>query len=213
MEPVWDLPLSPDGMLFNLRRGGRVRIRPMRKGDDEEIKLAFERLSPRSRYLRFFSARDTLGDSLATSLTDIDHTRHFAWAVADPDRPSEIAGSTSGLAVAAARLIRDAEGGPRTAGQSAEAALAIVDEYHGQGIGRFLIELLVQTASDVGVETLRFEILRENAPMLKLISSMGATRHAIPGDYSVIDYHLPVPRPEELDVPVGALYELLRRLT
>lgn len=207
MEPVWELPLSPDGILFNLRKGGRVQIRPSRAGDDEVIKQVFERLSPESRYLRFFSARSSLGDGLAKSLTDIDHARHCAWAVFDPDEPSGIEGITSGLPVAAARLIRDLDDAT-----SAEAALTVVDAYHNRGIGRFLIELLVHTAADMQVTTLRFEILRENRSMLRLIGAMDATRHDIPDDRTVVEYRLSVPEPNELDVPAGALYELLRRL-
>lgn len=203
MQPVWDLPLRSAGIVIELPNEGRVRIRPARVDDLEAIKAGFERLSEESRYLRFFSARPNLGDGLAASLTDIDHTTHFAWAVFDPDRPSEV-GDDSGLGVAAARLILDEDP------TSAEAALTVVDEYQGRGIGRFLVELLVATAADVGARVLRFEILRQNRGMIALAAGMGATGHPIDGDRSVVEYRLDVPPPSDTAVPAGALYELLR---
>ncbi len=189
--------------MVELPNHGRVRIRPVRISDMEAIKAGFGRLSEESRYLRFFSARSALSDSLATSLTDIDHVTHFAWGVFDPDRPSDV-GDDSGLGVASARLIFDKDQ------TSAEAALTVIDEYQGRGIGRFLVELLVATAADVGADVLRFEILRQNRGMIALAAGMGATGHAVEGDRSVVEYRLVVPPPDDTAVPAGALYELLR---
>lgn len=203
MQPVWDLPLSSAGITIELSNGGRVRIRPARISDSAAIKAGFERLSEESRYNRFFSARSKLSDSLATSLTDIDHTNHFAWAVFDPDQPSEV-GDESGLGVASARLIRDDDE------TSAEAALTVTDDYQGRGIGRFLMELLIATAADVGAQTLRFEILRQNRAMISLAAGMGAQGFPIEGDRTVVEYRLEVPPPSDTAVPAGALYELLR---
>lgn len=205
MQPVWKLPLQAEGIRIELGDDRRVRIRPVRATDGPALEAAWLRLSEQSRYNRFFTSRSKLGTGLVASLTDIDHTTHFAWAVFDPDEPSEV-GDASGLSVASARLILDDDP------TSAEAALAIVDDYQGRGIGRFLIELLAATAADVGAETLRFEILRLNRAMIGLIAGMGASSHPIPGDASVVEYRLPVPPADEVAVPAGALYELLRHV-
>lgn len=204
MQPVWELPLQAAGILIELPSGDQVRIRPIRTTDRDALQGAYQRLSEESRYLRFFSARSQLSESLIDSLTDIDHTTHFAWGVFDPTQPSEV-GDDSGLTVATARLIRDKNS------NSAEAALAVVDDFQGRGIGRFLIELLAATAADIGADLLRFEILRQNRGMIGLISGMGATGFPVPGDRSVVEYRLTVPSAEETSVPAGALYELLRR--
>lgn len=205
MQPVWEMPLSPTGILVELTNGKQVRIRPVRTADVELLQAAFLRLSPQSRYYRFFQMRDTLDDNLATSLTNIDHERHFAWGVFDPDESSDV-DDDSGLGIAVARLIRDDD--PATA----EAAVVVVDSYHGQGLGRFLLELLATTAADIGVSTLRFEILRENRPMIKMMATAGATSHPNPGDPTVVNYHLAVPQADATDPPLGALYELLRHV-
>jgi len=203
VQPVWDLPLQPAGIMVILANGDEMRIRPVRVTDGPALEAAYQRLSEESRYFRFFSARSKLGAGLVASLTDIDHTTHFAWGVFDPSKPSEV-GDESGLTVAAARLIRDDDP------TSAEAALTVVDDYQGRGVGRFLIELLTATAADVGAKTLRFEILRQNRAMTALIAGMGAEAFDIPGDRTVVEYRLTVPDASEIDVPAGALYELLR---
>ena len=206
MQPVWELPLLAGGIEIELPSHGRVRIRPVREDDDDLINDAYERMSERSRYMRFFSARSKLSPQLVESLTDIDHTTHFGWLIQDPDTKSEIDNEGCGLVTGAARLILDDDP------TSAEASLALVDGYQGRGIGRFMIELLVATAADVGAEVLRFEILRSNGAMIGLVRKMGGTGHAIPGDASVVEYRLPVPAANETAVPAGALYKLLRHL-
>lgn len=206
MRPVWDLPLSPAGILVDLTNGKQVRIRPVRTSDVDLLQAAFLRLSPQSRYYRFFQMRESLDDNLAASLTNIDHESHFAWGVFDPAERSDIEHDESGLGIAVARLIRDDN--PTTA----EAAVVVIDSYHGRGIGRFLLELLATTAADIGVATLRFEILRENRPMIQMMASAGATSHKNPSDPTVVNYHLDVPQADATDPPLGALYELLRHV-
>ena len=155
-----------------------------------------------------------MSDSLAESLTDIDHATHFAWLILDPDASSgvgengddDVEDDDAGLVVGVARLIQDDDA------TSAEASLAIVDDYQRRGIGRFMVELLVATAADIKTSVLRFEILRQNGGMIRLVSGMGGTGHSIPGDNSVVEYCLPVPDSNETLVPAGALYGLLHRL-
>lgn len=205
MQPVWDLPLKAAGIIIELPNDGQVRIRPVRPDDMAGLQAAYQHLSEQSRYFRFFNSRSQLSDGLASSLTDIDHENHYAWVVFDPDRPSEV-NDESGYAVASARLIRDEEP------TSAEAALAIIDDYQRRGIGRFLIDLLLATAADISITTLRFEILRQNRAMIGLIASMGAEGGTVAGDPTLVEYHLTVPAAEESSVPAGALYELLRHV-
>lgn len=211
MRPIWELPLDPAGMLFELSSGARVRIRPVRATDKAGLQEAFLRLSEQSRYYRFFSARPSLPDGMATSLTEIDHRKHVAWAVFDPDAPlpssleHEADAADGGLAVGVARIIAD-DDDPETA----EAALSVVDDYQRMGIGRFLIELILATAGQFGVKTLRFTVLAENRGMRRLLPSLGASAQSVPGDASIIEYLMTVPSIDDTELPAGALYELLR---
>lgn len=203
MRLTWDLPLDPDGVAGTLDDGTPFVIRPLRPTDGPALEASFEQLSPRSRYLRFFSARDRLGSELLKSLIDIDHDRHRAWVVADPTAPSDV-GSDEGRGVAIARLIV-IEDDPCVA----EASLSVIDEYQGRGFGRLLLDLLVGTARDTGVEFIRFETLFENRGMRALISSLDAHRNDELSDREVLVYDVPIV-PDEVGLAYGALYEILR---
>ena len=206
VRPVWDLPLSPTGIELELDTGQHVRIRPISAADRNGLLAAFDRFSPESRYFRFFSPTPVLGERLVEALTDIDDTTQLAWAVFDPALPSEV-GDGSGLVIASARLFIDEDDAT-----VAEATLAVVDDYQRRGLGRFLIELLVATAADNDIETVRLEVLHQNRGMRALLSKLGASAHRLPDDPSIIDYRLPVPELPADALPAGALYALLRRL-
>ena len=205
MKFTWDLPLDANGMRGTLGDGTPFVIRPIRVDDGDALEAAFQRMSPRSRYLRFFSVRDRLGPDLVERLTDIDHDTHRAWVVADPTQPSEVADSNEGLGVAVARLIA-VEGEPGVA----EAALVVADDYQGRGFGKLLLDLLIGTAQDTGVTHIRFETLFENRPMRALLKDLDAAKNAELSDREVIVYDLPVGDPSQEDVGIGALYQLLR---
>jgi acetyltransferase len=199
---VWDLPLDPAGIVVELD-DVRARIRPGRKGDGATLRAAFERFSEESRYYRFFTPTPRMTPDAEDRLTAVDDERQFAWGVFDPDQPSEV-GDDSGLAIAAARLFVDPND-PHLA----EATLAVVDDYQGRGLGGLLMELLISTASVLGLQTVRFDVLVDNRPMRTVLGRLGATGAALPDDRSIIRYDLPVPD-GDVDPTIGALYQLLR---
>lgn len=204
MHLNWELPLDVDGITGELDDGTPFVIRPIRTTDGPALEAAFAKMSPRSKYLRFFTVRERLGEELVNSLTDIDHDRHRAWVVADPSAPSDV-GTEEGRGFAVARLII-VEDEPRIA----EASLAVVDDYQGRGFGRLLLELLIGTAQDVGIEFIRFETLYENRGMRALLNGLDAERNDELSDREVLVYDLPVSEEDSSGVAVGALYEILR---
>lgn len=207
MRISWKLPLQADGLRGELDNGSPFVIRPIRASDGPILERTFQRMSPRSRYLRFFSVSDRLGPDLIEQLTDIDHTSHLAWVVFDPTKPSEVDGSHEGLGIAIARLIAiGSEPGV------AEAALVVADAYQGRGFGRLLLQLLVGTAQDTRVSFLRFETLAQNSGMRGLLSSLNAVKNDRLSDFEILVYDLPVDEPDDDDSGVGVLYQLLRYL-
>lgn len=203
MHLTWELPLDPDGVTGELDDGTPFVIRPLRPTDGPGLEASFAQLSPRSRYLRFFASRERLGPELLESLVDIDHDRHRAWVVADPTAPSFV-GTDEGRGIAIARLIV-VEDEPRVA----EASLSVIDEYQGRGFGGLLLELLIGTARDTGVEFIRFETLYENRGMRGLLSRLDTQRNDDLSDREVLVYDVPVD-PDEEGLAFGALYEILR---
>ncbi len=203
MKISWTLPLDPSGALGETSSGMAFTIRPIRSTDGPALEEAFEQMSPESRYLRFFTTKNRLGSDLVSKLTDIDHSGHRAWVVFDPAADSS---SPEGLGVAIARLISI----PEDPGV-AEAALVVADAFQGKGFGRLLLELLIGTAQGTGVEFIRFETLRRNVGMKKLLVGHDVEINRALSDREVLVFDLPVP--EDLDaegVALGALYDVLR---
>ncbi len=220
MKISWSLPLDPAGVAGETSDGMAFTIRPIRVTDGTELEAAFQAMSPRSRYLRFFSVRERLGPDLVKQLTDIDHVNHRAWVVFDgpndqdvpepdhrqDDSAADDGADNEGIPVAIARLIAvEGEAGV------AEAALTVADPYQGRGFGRLLLELLIGTARDTEIDFIRFETLNENRGMKRLLDNRDVTFNKTLSDREVAVYDLPVPaNPEGDDVALGALYDLLR---
>ena len=60
---------------------------------------------------------------------------------------------------------------PETA--TAEFALVVSDAYQRQGLGRHLMQRLIDIARERGVQRLVGQVLAENTPMLHLMQSLG----------------------------------------
>jgi hypothetical protein len=77
---------------------GNLRIRPLRSGEELTIRELFGRMSPRTRYLRFFSEMPVVPDSLVRMLAEVDDHRRLA-LVADWTRPHYSTSSPGNVAI------------------------------------------------------------------------------------------------------------------
>ena len=59
--------------------------------------------------------------------------------------------------------------------EAGEFALIVADPWHGKGLGRKLLESLIDIARNLGVKRLWGEVLSENHPMLALVKKSGFT--------------------------------------
>src|SRR5579871_764791 len=145
--------------VHTLTDGTRVRLRMLRPEDRERLRAGFERLSPQSRYRRFLSPTPRLTERMLTYLTHAygrDHVAIGAERVEPDGRGGE------GLGVA--RFIRLAD-----APDTAEAAVAVVDDVQGRGLGRLLLATLVEAACERGIRKFRAHVLPGNAPVDTLL--------------------------------------------
>lgn len=184
------------------------RLRP----DDRDLLLAgFERLSPESRYLRFFTPMSHLPESVLQRLLDVDGHNHVAiGAVSTGER-----GEKEGLGVA--RFVRL----PDTP-DTAEAAVAVVDHMQRRGLGKLLLSELAMVAREQGIARFRVEVLRTNKAIDALLRDLD--RHLLPvsGDGAVAIYEIALPEPSAekaraplfdfLSLAARGLDVLLRRL-
>lgn len=178
-----------------LRDGARVRIRPITPEDKDAIHDGFRRLSPDSRYRRFFTDPGDLTPKTLAYLTEVDYVDHFAWVAFSLDEEGN-------PGVGVARYVRFA-GEPDVA----DAAVTVVDDYQGRGLGSILLEALALVALEKGITHFRSYVLRDNRPMLDLLHTIGAElTHDSPG---VLKMDLSLP--ERVDkLTQTSLYEALR---
>jgi GNAT superfamily N-acetyltransferase len=135
-----------------------VRIAPLEPGHSPAVRRHLERLSLRSRYLRFGSAQPEVRDDLVARLSDLDGHDRAAWGAFDG---VELVGI--------AFLVRLADDR-----RSGEFALSVVDAAQGRGIGRRLLAHLAAAAPLLGMDRLSFYVLGENRRMLRLLDAAGA---------------------------------------
>lgn len=178
---------------FALRDGTHILVRPILPQDKQRLRQGFARLSARSRYRRFLTARDHLSDQQVRYLTEVDYADHMAWVALDPAQPGQ-------PGVGVARYIRLPQE-PAVA----EAAVTVLDDYQGRGIGTILLRLLAESALKQGIGSFRGYVLAENAPVMELLRGLGAT--ATP-ERPLLRVDVPIPpSPDQLpDTPAGRLF-------
>jgi len=138
-----------------LRDGTRVMLRPLTPRDRAVYLRGFEHLSDRSRYMRFFSPKNTLSEAELRYFLDVDHHDHEAVAAIDLD---------TGAGIGVARFIRDHD-----EPDVAEVSVAVVDDHQGRGLGAVLLGSIARRAREEGIRRQRATVLADNSRMLKLI--------------------------------------------
>src|SRR5438132_10145045 len=128
-----------------LADGTPVRLRLLRRADREKLVAAFDRLSPESRYRRFFTAMPRLPEKLLRSLLDIDGWNHLAigaeTVTTDP-------AAAEGVGIARFIRLKDEPA-------VAEAAVTVVDHMQRRGLGKLLVSALAQAARERGITRFR----------------------------------------------------------
>lgn len=135
-----------------------IVLRPMRHGEVETVQTVFDGMSSHSRHLRFHGPRPRLTAPLRRELTAVDGVRHVA-IVADVVTPSGC------HPIGIGRLIAT---GPGTA----EVAFAVVDRWHGLGVGRRLLTALARRAVDLGHRRITAYVMVGNLAALRLLRSV-----------------------------------------
>lgn len=149
---------------LTLSDGTRLAVREIRSEDAEKLRVGFHALSPTTRYQRFMGQLADLTPTMLEYLTCVDGVDHIALValLLDPEeREREL--------VAVARAIR-LEPGSATA----EIAITVGDPLQRQGLGRALLQALVERAKQHGVQTLVAHALPSNRAIRRLLHTYGA---------------------------------------
>jgi nucleotide-binding universal stress UspA family protein/GNAT superfamily N-acetyltransferase len=142
---------------ITLSDGARVVVRPIAPDDREALRAGFERLSPESRYRRFFTSVQQLTDRDLDYLTRIDHHDHEALVGVDAEHDQ---------IVGVARYVR-------TGPDEAEPAVVVADDWQRRGLGGRLLEELSDRAREEGVRRFRGPVLAGNEAALAVLGGLG----------------------------------------
>ena len=171
---------------IRLRDGTTIALRPIRDDDKDVLAGAMARLSPESRYRRFFGVHDQLSERELAYLTEVDHHDHEAIVGFDP---------STGDAIGVARYVRTEDPA------RAEAAVAVVDDWHGRGVARALLEDLADRAREEGVERFIAMVQADNERAVSALSALGPTTRSRSSGVIELDIEL---APEGLGSPLAS---------
>jgi len=161
---------------FVLADGRPLSLRKIHAGDADALRRAFARLTPEQVRLRLFHRVNELSREAAARMTQIDPDTTIAYVVVDAE--GEIRGE--------ARLHID------IATDIAEFALAVDPQFTRRGIGRRLMQRLIEDARARHLYEIWGDVLAENQTMLIFARTLGAERHAVPGEPGLVRIRLPL---------------------
>ncbi len=157
-----EIPLTlPDGRAFV--------VRPVLPEDEPAFHALFGRMTAEEIRLRFFAPMRELGHQMAARMTQLDYDREMAFVVATPEPPGQA------RIVGVIHLNGDADG------ERGEFAVMVDTGMTGLGLGPLLMRRMLDHARAIGLHEVIGEVLRENAPMLKLCKVFGF-HHTVSAD-------------------------------
>ena len=173
-----------------IRDGSEIELRPIRPDDKKQLLDGFERLSSESRYKRFLTPMNELSERDLKYLTEVDHHDHEAI----------VAQTLDGEPLGVARYVR-------TNGDTAEAAVAVTDDWQGRGVGTALLSRLAERAREEGISRFTATCLASNEEVLQVLRELGPTRIRDTGG-GVVEAQIDLPADAAREDP---LRHLLRR--
>ncbi|HEY1081697.1 MAG TPA: GNAT family N-acetyltransferase [Prosthecobacter sp.] len=148
---------------LSLADGTPLLVRTIRPEDRDYIAEAFRRLSPESRYFRFWTRVRELNARLVDEICNPDQKDHVGWVVLHPSR-DDIPGIGGGSFW---RLKDDPE--------TAEVSFTVADEYQGRGVATLLLAVLWEHALSLGIRRLVGHVLHQNIAMRAWWDALGAS--------------------------------------
>ena len=138
-----------------LTDGGVAHLRPIRPADAGILIAFYERVSPESKYMRFFAPSPRLSTRDVKRFTEVDYVNRVAFILTLGDEM-----------IAVGRFDRAED-------DRAEVAFLIEDAHQGRGIAQLLLEHLAQAARERGIIGFVAEVLPENRRMAQVFVDAG----------------------------------------
>ena len=154
---------------FRLDDGTEITVRAIRPEDEPLLIALHASHSEHTIRMRFFSLVKTLSRDSLIRLCHLDYDREMALVAVQRD-------AAGPHLLGVSRYYLDPETG------AAEFAVVVGDAWQGKGLGRHLMDRLLDVARQRGVRRLVGAILQENTPMQQLAKEVGFAMHPTPQD-------------------------------
>jgi acyl-CoA synthetase (NDP forming)/GNAT superfamily N-acetyltransferase len=163
--------------------GSPARLRPITPADAGLLVEFYDRVSPESKYLRFFAPYPELSDRDVHRFTHVDYVDRVAFVVTVGDK-----------LIAVGRY-------DRLDNTEAEVAFLVEDAHQGRGLAQLLLEHLAEAGRERGITKFIAEVLPDNARMIQTFRDAG---YKIVSGFSdgVIRLEFPI---EPTDTAVGVM--------
>lgn len=157
--------MAPRPVRWTAANGTALTMRLARDSDTPQVKAALDKLSPEARRNRFFSPMPGFSDQLVKQLTEVDPAREHVLFVVRKEQGIEhpVAGGRFVISL-------DAFTGLPT---RCDFALVVGDLWQRQGIGRRIMQGLIDEAVARHLQQMYGHILEGNDRMLALARSWG----------------------------------------
>ncbi len=140
--------------------GTSVVLRPIRPEDAEMEREFVKTLSESSRYFRFMSSVRELTPAMLSRFTQIDYDREMAFVAVCEEGGREVE-------IGVARYVTNPDW------QTCEFAIVVSDAWQGRGLGRRMLERLIEVARGRGLKSMVGHVLAANPGMLALCARLG----------------------------------------
>lgn len=160
-------------------------MRPIRPEDEHKVHAALKTLSDEDIRRRFFYAMKHFDHSFLAKLTQIDYEREMAFVLTDAD---DVADPFIYGVARISQLSTD---------NSAEFAVFITPKIRGLGMGKLLMNRLIEYAKAKNYSVLEGHVLSDNTPMLALCRATGFHLEHLKDEPGVMMVKMPLGQKEK----------------
>ncbi len=160
---------------FTLKTGRVVKLRPIRPEDEPEHQIFISKLTFINHRLRFFGYVGEFLHSQMAHLTQIDYNREMAFiatALGESENPETLG---------EIRAITDPDN------SIAECSVLVRSDMKRKGLGRRLMEKMIDYCRSRGIQKIIGQVLRENSAALAMLDTMGFQCKNVPGEPQICE--------------------------
>jgi acetyltransferase len=156
--------------LWQMKDGNQITIRPIRPEDEPLMVKFHETLSDRTVYLRYFC-------SLSLSRR-VEHERMLRICFGGYDREMVLVAERTDPGTGEPSIVAVGRMNKLHAGNEAEVAVLVSDQYQKLGLGNELLRRIIQIARDEKLSRVSAEMLTDNVAMQIIMKRLGFKVHA-----------------------------------